>query len=189
MREPVPPFDVNETICTSLARRGGCGAAATGDEEGATPQSLRGGDRTGRTRARITAARLLTELLVLALVCLQNTLAIAGHRGVLVAQALDLRLKLHHLSGLRLDTLQPLALGVDLAFVHGDPFLVDALPVHESVGRDRSLGSVVHRLLDRVVGIEDIHRPGDRDDADQAIHQHLLTLLRLVVFHDRAALV
>ena len=90
---------------------------------------------------------------------------------------------------MRLDTLKPLALGIDLALVHGDPFLVDALPVHESVGRDRGLGSVVHRLLDRVVGIEDIHRPGDRDHADQPIHEHLLALLRLIVFRDRAAFV
>ena len=39
MRDPVPPFTLNDTIWTSLLRRGGCGAAAAGDEEGATPSA------------------------------------------------------------------------------------------------------------------------------------------------------
>ena len=179
IREPVPPFVVNETICTSLARRGDCGAAATGAEEGATPKAC--------AAARIATARLLAQLLVLALVCLQDALTVAGHRGILVAQALDLRLQLHHLAGLRLDAFQALPLGVDLAFVHRDPFLVDALAVHESVGRDGGLGPVVHRLLDSVVRIEDVHCARDGDHPAQAEHQHLLPLLGLVVLRDRAA--
>ena len=137
-------------------------------------------------RASVPAARLLAELLVLAFERLEDTLAVSGHGGVLVAKGLDFALELLDLPALGFEALETLVLRIDLALVHRDPFLVDSLAIHEGIGRDHGLGPASGRLLDLVVGIEDVHGTENRDRAAKPEHEHLLALLRLRVLGDRA---
>ncbi len=73
-------------------------------------------------------------MLVLTLISLEHLLPVARHRGIFTAQCLNLALQLRNLTGLRLDAFEALILRIDLAFVDGHPFLIDALAVHQGIG-------------------------------------------------------
>ena len=106
-------------------------------------------------------------MLVLTLIGLEHLLPVARHRGIFTAQSLNLALQLRNLASLRFDALETLILGVNLTLVDGHPFLIDALSVHQGIGRNLGLVPRLGCLFDHGFRPQDIHgRSLDRDTTE-----------------------